>query len=924
MVKVKSNERSWAINLISEINIYLKLLTLEIKKAGGETGISTTGNTLFPDLLLYGDELQTQILQGWEIKMPDVSINNADLILNAEKKATMLSLNSFVLWNFSAGVLYVLNHTTGRYEAVKSWSQGISQIITRDDVELYRDTWLKVIKEMIIEINDFIETKKINPASLEIVLSTSLMASILSDNKPILADYLKNQAVSDAVMQSWLQVWWNTVKEEYINDEKTIYTAYSKIILLNWLNKIIFAHLIKKYHTPVKRVMEIDHTTSIDSAIKIFEDITNQCDFFNIFSSTPYLNKLPTIVWKQLVSLNIFLSNNGIGSISQESLQTILESTVQTLKREIRGQYTTPPVLADILTRITVRNWNCNCIDPCGGTGTIAKALLNNKKDKLPLKKAYETTWVSDKYTFPLQIANISLVDSSSMNIPCQIFNRNAFEIEPNLSVNITNPSDGKVLNLKLPKFHAITSNLPFVPFEIISNDENTYITKIIDEVESNFNISLNRKSDIYVYIIISLWKALEDNGRLGIIISNSWLASDFGIIFKEVIQKYFHITDVVTSGKGRWFKNAKVVTTMLILEKKNKTSIINDKPLYFSLINKELNVIKDSPDDVNTIVDSINLKTSMDESLTSISKYSIEELNKLNSLHISWNSLFYNVNWLLDLNDKLCPINNIFNIIRGSRRGKDEMFFPAYGHGIESKYIIKGLKTMKSISSLVVDPSVDVFCCSSSLEELNSAGDFGAMNWINKFSVLSGSGGRTLPEKLDKERNKTHEHNWYELNPIYARADFVSSINPNKKLFISKVPDQAFINQRVTGLTLKSTSQDKGLIHALMNSILVMFYIEAIGFGRGEGVLDLTTTRFSKMMVLKPDLLTEDNIIKIKDKFQPLLSRNVLDTELELEREDRKEFDLAILRAYGMDKYYEVIKSSLLNMQKSRLSVKK
>lgn len=923
MVKVKSNERSWAIDLISNINIFLNPLTLKIKKAGGELGVSTTGTTLFPDLLLYGNELQTQILQGWEIKMPDISIIDADLILNAVKKAKMLSLNSFTLWNFSTGVLYVLNEFTGNYEAVKSWS--IPQIVNRTDVELYKDDWSKVIREMIIEINEFISIGKISPANLGIVLSTSLLASLLSDNKPILAEYLKQETIVDAVMQSWLQVWWNTVKEEYINDERSFYSAYSKIILLNWLNKIIFAHLIKKYHTPVKRIIEIDHTTSIDSAIKIFEDITKQCDFFNIFSSVPYLNKLPTLVWDRLVSLNIFLSNKGIDSINQESLQTILESTVQTLKREIRGQYTTPPVLADILTRTTVRNWKANCYDPCCGTGTIAKALLNNKKDKIPLEDAYRTTWASDKYTFPLQIANVSLVSPNSMNIPCQIFNKNVFEIAPSLLIDITNPIDGKILNLKLPKFHAITSNLPFVPFEIISKDESAYITNIRNEVKSNFNISLDKKSDIYVYIIISLWKTLEDNGKLGIIISNSWLASKFGITFKELIQKYFHIINVITSGEGRWFNNAKVVTTILTLEKKNTLGIISsDKPIYFFLINRSLEKIKGNTNDIDTIVNSINLKKSIDDSLTSISEYSIEEINKFNDLHISWTPLFYNVGWLLEIKEKLYPINKIFKIIRGSKRGQDDMFYPASGHTIENRHIIKGIKNIKNNPCLFIQPIFDVFCCSNSLDELKNLGDVETINWINKFEVLPGPNGMTMPEKLLKDSNKKCEHFWYELNPSYTTADFISSINPNKKLFVSRVPNNTFINQRVTGLTLNSTLQDKELVHALMNSILMMFYIEAIGFGRGEGVLDLSSTRFSKIMMLDPSLLTVAFIAEIKAKFKPLLAREVLDTELEVEKEDRKKFDLTILKAYGIEKYYGDIKNSLLKIQKSRLSVKK
>ena len=53
---VRRNERSWAIDLISKINLIAKNNDLVIKKAGGENTISTgRGNTMFPDVVLYGN-----------------------------------------------------------------------------------------------------------------------------------------------------------------------------------------------------------------------------------------------------------------------------------------------------------------------------------------------------------------------------------------------------------------------------------------------------------------------------------------------------------------------------------------------------------------------------------------------------------------------------------------------------------------------------------------------------------------------------------------------------------------------------------------------------------------------------------------------------------------------------------------------------
>jgi len=105
MTKVTYNERSWAIDVISEINLYIANKSWNFKSAGGESTISYEKSSLFPDILIFKDQSKNIILQGWELKMPDTPINDAELIGNAIKKANILKRNSFLLWNVkSAGI----------------------------------------------------------------------------------------------------------------------------------------------------------------------------------------------------------------------------------------------------------------------------------------------------------------------------------------------------------------------------------------------------------------------------------------------------------------------------------------------------------------------------------------------------------------------------------------------------------------------------------------------------------------------------------------------------------------------------------------------------------------------------------------------------------------------------------------------------
>ena len=49
-------------------------------------------------------------------------------------------------------------------------------------------------------------------------------------------------------MAAFIDSWWLSVKAEYAQDETDKYKAYAKTIILNWANRILFAHIIINLH----------------------------------------------------------------------------------------------------------------------------------------------------------------------------------------------------------------------------------------------------------------------------------------------------------------------------------------------------------------------------------------------------------------------------------------------------------------------------------------------------------------------------------------------------------------------------------------------------------------------------------------------------------------------------------------------------
>lgn len=277
---IRQNERSWAIEIISETNAFLSRLNLQIKRAGGESTLSLNNRSMFPDLLLYADEGRERILQGWELKMPDVLITDQAFIDDATRKADALALNSFVLWNFTYGKLYVKDEK-GDFVERKVWA-GTSQIKTRDDVLKYKAAWRPVIEDIVVTVNSYLLTGEIVAMSILNALPDNLMTSIIQRNKSILSKHYREACSCDMVMEQRIRVWWDSFKEDYINDEDDAFDAYAKTVLLNWTNRIVFANVIKRYHNSANQVCEIDHGCTPAQANSVMEKIIQQGDYYNV------------------------------------------------------------------------------------------------------------------------------------------------------------------------------------------------------------------------------------------------------------------------------------------------------------------------------------------------------------------------------------------------------------------------------------------------------------------------------------------------------------------------------------------------------------------------------------------------------------------------------------------------------------------
>ena len=104
---------------------------------------------------------------------------------------------------------------------------------------------------------------------------------------------------------------------------------------------------------------------------------------------------------------------------------------------------------------------------------------------------------------------------------------------------------------------------------------------------------------------------------------------------------------------------------------------------------------------------------------------------------------------------------------------------------------------------------------------------------------------------------------------------------------------------------------------------MFTMFYIEASGFGRGLGVLDVNKDSIANCYMLDPKQVRDDDRKKILAAFEKVKSRKIKKVSEELEDESRLAFEHEVLRSFGIDEYFNKIKNSLLSMQETRATVR-
>ncbi|WP_277293444.1 hypothetical protein [Veillonella montpellierensis] len=910
-----SNERSVGSELITKINIIFSNNNWGMKKAVGELSLKSENakdnrnSTLFPDIIIFKDEDKLQPLMGWELKMPDVPIDDSEFISNARDKADRLGTSAFVLWNFQYVSIYIKNKNGEWQDKATHFFYQYSQVlIDRKEVQNNTDIWEKQLEDVLSCLNEELLAEKFVAAPIEFNISNYV--NTISDKlAPLIAYNYSN--LTDITFRKYVNYWVKNEKAELsiisdINNEKKSYLAFAKNIIIKWINRILFSHLIKRYHTGINNLL-IDfskHENINELSVKYNEEV-KKTDFYTILNVGKYETILPQEVVSSINEFNIFLSQTNFSNASMEFTSNILENIVDISKRELMGLYTTPNNLAKLLVHLAIDEGVGEYADLTVGSGTIAKNMIKYISNYNSVDYAHDHVWSSDKYNYPLQIANLAMTSPKSINKKNIVFQSDVFDLNIGNSINIVNPMTGKNEVLEIPKFNYLLSNLPFISSNKRNESDKLKIEKFVSST------SLDRKSDIYQIILLKFKDLLDNNnGKIGVIISNSWfkIQKNYKSFYKTLLE-YYEVEYILYSNVGRWFANAEIVSSIVIL--KNKSQSL-DKGTKFVSLNINPRTCKEEM--IEELSESILFNS--ESKLFNLEEYGYDEVNEFINLGLSLEPLFDDVSWILDIKEKLVDLNSIFNSSRGVRTGADKIFITGEKYA-DDEYTFPILKNLSNVDSYHINITNEYyFYTKDSIDTIKNKGNIDTIKYIKKIE--------NTPVAINRKNKR--KNSWYQADQKPQFADFATSINPGKRFFWVMFEEETVVNQRVTAFRLKyEHKDDKNLIHALLNTSVSIFMLMGSGFGRALGATDLTKDGISQSYFLNPDLLSTKSKNIILNSWKKIKEKKVENIDIQLEDFDWIKFNKLVYKEYGLpESIFELSKNNIIKLLNRRLNSKK
>lgn len=466
--------------------------------------------------------------------------------------------------------------------------------------------------------------------------------------------------------------------------------------------------------------------------------------------------------------------------------------------------------------------------------------------------------------------------------------------------------------------------------------------------------------ADLYVHLFFQAARFLKPGGRMGIVTSNAWLDVNYGYALQQFFLRRFKIVAALESRCEPWFTEASVNTVVTVLERCDSPSDCDANLVRFIKVKRPLaNFIPGDPviqaaarwSHLTQLVERLErtgMKYSKTHPLGCVTEENDDvrvrilrqgemrsEVERENRT-IKWGRYLRAPQVYFDIVEQgqLCLLSEAAIPKRGGLTRINEFFHVtpevAAQFGIENEYLWPLIKSPKETDRIIVDPDalkLRIFVCRRSkkeLEGLKHRGTLRYIEWGEKQTYTKGEfKGLPWPEGAWL---KKRQPGWWALPESETHTSQIYFCEAYDERHFQRYSPVPLIPDNVLCYLSPPEGVDVELLVAALNCSFTYLSLELTGrITLGDGVLRLKVEEAREYLLI-PDIrrVPARSRKTILDRFQPLLARPAESVFDEIGRDDRRDFDSAVLSAIGLDarKHLKPLYDALSELARERIEL--
>jgi type I restriction-modification system DNA methylase subunit len=617
-------------------------------------------------------------------------------------------------------------------------------------------------------------------------------------------------------------------------------------------------------------------------------------------------------VVKEIRELVNTLRQYDFSKLEYEIIGRVFERLIPQDERHNLGQYFTNPDVVDIILKFCLRQEDDKILDPACGAGTFLVRAYHHKKlmnQFLKHENLLDTLWGNDIAKFPAHLSTINLairdlsVDKNYPNILQEDFfnllsTEGGFELPEKWRKARAQTLRVKEREVTYPRwFGCVVGNPPYTRQEEmpeiapkIKEYKQGLIDKALKDIKGKRIAEISKRASIHAYFFVHGTKFLQNGGRFGFIVSNSWLDVDYGKGLQEFFLNNYKIVAIIESKVERWFEEADVNTCIVILEKCKDRKERDENLVRFVYLFQPLSYFVPAAQEMwQKQIERLNEIDKLVKTIMAHSEfYQNEELrifpksqaelwdegfDKEEGEYVGakWGKylrapeIFFKI--LEKGKGKLVPLKEIAEVRFGIKTGANEFFYLTEEEikrkRIEREFIQPIIFSLKEVGGYKLDKT--------------KLGKRVIICWKGRGEI---KGTNLLQYIQDGERNGFHRRptcasrgseSWYCLGKdwSYAPLIFPSKVGERMPVFLN---DNVFEDKKLYGVIPKKPGE-KWILAALLNSTVSRLFIEFTcrQLTGAQAIADIDVVVVENLPTLDPPKLPLKTAVALKESFNKL-----------------------------------------------------